>query len=56
MLLKKKTAVVTGCLRGIGRVTMDLFAEQGADIIALCEYETEEWKSHAEDLKRRYGR
>ena len=39
MLLKGKTALITGCLRGIGRDSMDLFARQGANIVACCQYE-----------------
>ena len=34
MLLEKKTAVITGCNRGIGKATLETFAENGADIIA----------------------
>ena len=32
MLLEKKTAVITGCLKGIGFEAMRLFASEGADI------------------------
>jgi len=34
MLLEGKTAVITGCSRGIGRSIMELFAQNGADIWA----------------------
>ncbi len=33
MLLKKKTALITGSSRGIGKATAELFASHGADII-----------------------
>jgi 3-oxoacyl-[acyl-carrier protein] reductase len=39
MLLKGKTALITGCLRGIGREAVQLFARNGADIIACCQRE-----------------
>lgn len=35
-MLKGKTAVITGANRGIGRAVLELFAENGADIIACC--------------------
>lgn len=38
MLLQGKTALITGCLKGIGRETMELFARQGANIWACCQY------------------
>lgn len=56
MLLEGKNAVVTGCLRGIGRTVTELFVRQGADVIAFCEYETEEWNTFSEDLRRSTGR
>jgi 3-oxoacyl-[acyl-carrier protein] reductase len=36
MLLAGKTALLTGCLKGIGREAMSMFAKNGADIIACC--------------------
>lgn len=54
MLLQGKTAVITGCLQGIGRATMDDFAENGANIFACCLHETEEFIQHIQELKDRY--
>jgi 3-oxoacyl-[acyl-carrier protein] reductase len=34
MLLKGKNAVITGCLKGIGRSTLGVFAREGANIWA----------------------
>ena len=43
MLLNGKTAVISGCLRGIGRTTMDIFAENGANIFACAQMEDVEF-------------
>lgn len=53
MVLDGKNAVITGCLQGIGRAAMDLFAENGANVIACCQYETEEFKNHCKELSER---
>lgn len=55
MLLQGKTAVITGCLRGIGRTTMDLFAENGANIFACSQIEDAEFSKHIQDLSNKYG-
>lgn len=55
MLLKGKTAVITGCLRGIGRTTMDLFAENGANIFACAQMEDEEFSKHILELSEKYN-
>lgn len=43
MLLTDKTAVVTGCNRGIGKAIMEKCASYGADIFAVARKETEEF-------------
>jgi len=40
MLLLKKTAIITGCNRGIGKATLETFAENGADIFACVRKES----------------
>jgi 3-oxoacyl-[acyl-carrier protein] reductase len=50
MLLKGKNAVVTGCLKGIGRSTLDLFARNGANVWACCQYESPEFSEHIKEL------
>ena len=55
MLLKGKTAVITGCLRGIGRTTMDRFAENGADIFACAFEDSTEFQQHLAHLQSTYG-
>jgi len=49
MLLKGKNAVITGCLRGIGRNCMELFAANGANIWACCQARSEEFEA---DVRR----
>ncbi|MDR1922039.1 MAG: SDR family oxidoreductase [Candidatus Adiutrix sp.] len=43
MLLKGKTAIITGAARGIGRATLAAFAAEGADIYAHARAETPEF-------------
>jgi len=54
-LLKGKTAVITGCLQGIGKATMELFAQNGADIIAGCQFDSQEFMAHIESLSKATG-
>lgn len=56
MLLENKTAVITGCMQGIGRAVLDLFVKEGADVFACCQKETDEFKEHIEALSKEYGR
>jgi len=53
-MLKGKTAVITGCLQGIGRKTMEVFAANGADIMACSYKQTEEFESHIKELQDQY--
>ena len=55
MLLSGKNAVVTGCLRGIGRQTLDLFAEHGANVWACAQHADEEFEAHCAELSARTG-
>lgn len=55
MLLKGKTAVITGCMQGIGLATLDLFAKEGADIFACAQKESDEFTKHIDDLKQKYS-
>jgi 3-oxoacyl-[acyl-carrier protein] reductase len=55
MLLKGKTAVITGCMQGIGLATLDLFAKEGANIFACCQTEFDEFTKHIEDLKKEFN-
>jgi 3-oxoacyl-[acyl-carrier protein] reductase len=55
VLLQGKTAVITGCLRGIGRVTMELFARHGANVWACCERQSPEFEADAARLGAEAG-
>ena len=55
MLLKQKTAVITGCNRGIGKATLETFAENGADIFACVRKESEEFNSFMNRLAEETG-
>ncbi len=54
-LLDRKTAVVTGCLQGIGRAVLDLFAAHGANVFACCQVPSEEFAAHCAGLAARCG-
>ena len=54
-LLKGKTAVITGCMKGIGRATMELFAQNGADIIACCQFDSQEFLADIGFLSKTTG-
>ena len=55
MLVKGKNVVITGCLKGIGRSTLDIFAENGANIWACCEKKTTEFEEHILGLSSEYN-
>ena len=54
-LLKGKTAIITGCNRGIGRATLEKFCAYGADVFALVRQESESFLQDIENLKAQYG-
>ena len=55
MLLKGKTAVVTGCNRGIGKAILEKFAENGADIFACARKESDEFVANINTLSEKYS-
>lgn len=54
MMLSGKTAVITGCSRGIGRAILENFAFYGADLFAVVRKETEEFKSFSRQIEEKY--
>ncbi len=55
MLLKGKSAVVTGCSRGIGRNIVELFAENGANVFACYRCQTDEMDDRVRQLSEKYS-
>ena len=55
MLLEQKTAVITGCNRGIGKATLETFAENGADIFACVRKESDEFTDVMTKLTAKTG-
>lgn len=55
LMLKGKTAVITGCNRGIGKATMKVFAENGANIWACVRKNGEDFQEYISDLVKKTG-
>jgi len=55
MLLKDKTAVITGCNRGIGKKILEVFSENGATVFACARSIDEKFKSFLKELTKKTG-
>lgn len=55
MLLQHKTAVISGCNRGIGKAVLQVFAENGADIYACVRQESDEFSGVVKRLTETTG-
>lgn len=55
MLLKGKTAIITGCNRGIGNAILQVFSKEGANIWALVRKESEDFNIQIKELSKSYG-
>ncbi len=53
MLLKNKTAVITGCNRGIGKKTLEIFSSNGATIFACVREIDNEFKNYIQKLEEK---
>ena len=53
MLIKNKTAVVTGCNRGIGKKILEVFSMNGADIFACVRKIDDEFLSLVASLEKK---
>jgi len=54
MLLKGKTAVITGCNKGIGLKTLETFSENGANIFACTRNINDEFTKSIESLENKF--
>ena len=55
MLLKKKTAVITGCNKGIGKKILEVFSANGATVFACTRSKNEEFNSFIDELKKKFN-
>lgn len=55
MLLEKKTALITGCNRGIGRAMLHAFCREGAFVWAHARRETDSFTTDIRRLEDQYG-
>jgi 3-oxoacyl-[acyl-carrier protein] reductase len=55
MLLEGKTALITGCLKGIGLSAMRLFARSGSNIVACCQREDPGFECTCRELAEEAG-
>lgn len=54
-MLRGKNAIITGARRGIGRATVEVFAEQGANVWACARKEDAAFEKDMAQLAKRYG-
>ncbi len=50
-----KTAVITGCNRGIGKATLEAFAKNGSNVFAIIRKENKEFQSYSQKLEETYN-
>tara|TARA_B110000444_G_C18729792_1_gene542725 strand:- start:190 stop:942 length:753 start_codon:yes stop_codon:yes gene_type:complete len=53
MLLKNKTAVITGCNKGIGKKILEIFSSNGANIFACVRTLDDEFKEVCQELSKK---
>ena len=53
MLLKNKIALITGCNRGIGKKTLEVFSDHGASVIACVRKIDNEFKKFIYELSKK---
>ena len=54
-MVSGKNIVVTGCLQGIGRETLKVFAENGANVFACAYKKTDKYESFCKELSEKTG-
>ena len=55
MLLKDKTAVITGCNRGIGLSILEIFSKNGANIVACVRKKNDNFSKHVSQISKKYS-
>ena len=55
MLLKNKTAVITGCNRGIGLSILEIFSKNGANIIACVRKSNNKFLKYTNKISEKYS-
>ena len=55
MLLKGKTAAITGCNRGIGKAILETFAKNGANIWACVRKPQKNFENYINELSNKYS-
>ena len=55
MLLKDKTAVITGCNRGIGLSTLKIFSQNGANVIACVRRKNDNFLKEVKKISSEYS-
>ncbi len=55
MLLEGKTAIITGCNRGIGKAILEKFAKEGANVFAHARIKTEEFETFCKELSQEFA-
>lgn len=54
MLLKGKNAVITGSSRGIGKAMLEVFAQNGANVLACARTQNKEFENYCKELENKY--
>lgn len=54
-MLKNRTAVITGCNRGIGKATLEAFAKNGSDVFAIIRKENKEFQLYCQKLEETHN-
>ena len=55
MLLNNKTAVITGCNKGIGRSILEIFSENTANVFACIRKKNPEFLQLKDNLEKKFN-
>lgn len=55
MILEGKNAIITGANRGIGKKTVEIFAQNGANIWACARKKTEDFENEMRELSKKFN-